>query len=341
MASRRGLSHESFHSPVGETNYTLDRRGGSALQSSTLSYTPAGSRTTTPPIPRVVFVGARGVGKTALIHYCIEEKPINPTRTFTSCIADEYITEYALLIDTSGDEENWGSTHREIMSADVVVLVFDVVYRKSLDDISKLADFFGKIITVPVVICANKTEMHIFSYEAGELGDIQRKFNNCSLLLTSAITGAGCSFLLEFIKTGSHRSPPITHDVESDSSDDSPRISFSTDTSPRISQSAREIAARTWRSIDANMRRPEQSDAHQPAGSGASLPREVSPVRYNDDGPLSHSGMTFTMSSTGSLPLSASSSVAALTTSPRSPRQSNSGCTGLSPRKLMDKCSMQ
>ncbi|EME26374.1 Mitochondrial Rho GTPase 1 [Galdieria sulphuraria] len=117
------------------------------------------------PSVRIVVVGDPKVGKSSLIKTLISEsfedevQPVLPTVVIPPEVTPERV--HVSIVDTSSSPEERHKLEEEIRKADVLVLVYDVSKRETLDRASSywLPTLRRLGVTVPVVLVGNKIDV--------------------------------------------------------------------------------------------------------------------------------------------------------------------------------------
>ncbi|KAA8492639.1 Mitochondrial Rho GTPase 1 [Porphyridium purpureum] len=120
---------------------------------------------------RIVVVGDQGVGKTALVKTLLTEnfeeplEPVLPTVVVPPEVTPEHV--HVSIIDTPSGAADAATLEEELRNANVVVLVYDVSRRETLERVSPvwLRKLHEMEISVPVVLAGNKIDLRTADFE--------------------------------------------------------------------------------------------------------------------------------------------------------------------------------
>ena len=146
---------------------------------------------------KIVVVGESFVGKTSILHYLIQNQPLDqPVSTTSIYLNVKQIRingrNYDINIwDTAGEEQYHSLTSVYLRNSMGVLIVFDVTNRTSLNAVKYWLDFITTNISEhpSIIIAANKCDLDVETrIPKDEIKDICRKYN-LQYFETSAISG--------------------------------------------------------------------------------------------------------------------------------------------------------
>ena len=145
---------------------------------------------------KIVLLGDAGVGKTALANQWLDEaNPLKTSATVGASFKRQFIDidgqEYCLNIwDTAGDERYQSTIPIYCRDASAALIVFDLTRSQTFENLQKWIDLVVDINgNVPIVICANKSDLDEKRSVTEESIVAFTKPKNLEYFETSALTG--------------------------------------------------------------------------------------------------------------------------------------------------------
>lgn len=150
---------------------------------------------------KIVLVGDQNVGKTSLLRYLVDKKPLEcPTTTTSIYLTVEQLEVKGKTIsvniwDTAGEEQYRSLTSVYLRSAKGILIVFDLSEKKSFESVQYWMNYISDTLDVPpvITIVGNKSDLTEEQDVANEQIENFCQSKGVKYIQTSAKTGYNVS----------------------------------------------------------------------------------------------------------------------------------------------------